>query len=57
MILYVYYCSEHGLKNVRLPMKHDPPQCDECGKTMTRVYVPVPVHYKTAGFTKGKQDG
>lgn len=53
MPTYDYECAGEGrVIEFTLPVNHEPPKCDTCGSTMTRVYSAVPIHFKGSGFYK-----
>lgn len=53
MPTYDYECAREGkVMEFTLPVNHEPPKCDTCGSTMTRVYSAVPIHFKGSGFYK-----
>jgi len=53
MPIYEYKCPVHGKMEIRLPVDHGVVECPKCGAVMQKVYLPMAVHYKGKGFTKG----
>lgn len=59
MPMYSYLCPHCDGVEMGFPMEPGPPSetpCPLCGEMATRVFVPVPVQYHAAGFTKSLSD-
>jgi putative FmdB family regulatory protein len=54
MPTYDYECPGEGIvRELSLPINHEPPKCETCGTTMVRVYnYAPPIHFKGSGFYK-----